>query len=187
MAYANLLRRRDAILRGTEAGSVRGCSLRQGVSIRPGRAQVWESADALQQGYTTRMTHAPAPIKVLVAEDNRDLADAMCELLRGEPDIDVVAVVDDASSLLEAVRGHGPRVVILDLNLASGSSVPAMQAARHERPVGIVVYSGYDRADVAAALPPLGPCEFVSKTGEVADLVAAVRRAADANAAGTDR
>ena len=130
------------------------------------------------------MSEATSRITVLVAEDNRDLADAMCELLGLEPDIVIASVVTDASALLEATRMHAPRVVILDLNLAGGSSVPAMQAARRERAMGLVVYSGYDPRDIAGALPALGTCEFVSKTGEVGELIAAVRRAAHANAAG---
>jgi len=125
-------------------------------------------------------------IRVLVAEDNADLAFAVRELLRTEPDIDVVGVVGDAASLCESVRTLDAQVVILDLNLSGGSSVPAMQVVRRERPrTGIVVYSGYDRADLASALPSLGDCECVSKSGEVSELIDAVRRTAQKNAAGT--
>ena len=125
-------------------------------------------------------------IRVLVAEDNADLVFAVRELLRTEPDIDVVGVVGDAASLCESVRTLDAQVVILDLNLSGGSSVPAMQVVRRERPrTGIVVYSGYDRADLASALPSLGDCECVSKSGEVSELIDAVRRTAQKNAAGT--
>lgn len=127
-------------------------------------------------------------IRVLVAEDNADLASAVSELLRTEPDFDVVGVVGDATSLCDSVRLLDAQVVILDLNLSGGSSVPAMQAVRRERPhTGVVVYSGYDRADLASALPTLGDCECVSKSGEVTDLIDAVRRTAQKNAAGTVR
>ena len=90
---------------------------------------------------------------MLVAEDNADLAFGVCELLRTEADIDVVGVVGDAASLFESVRTLDAHVVILDLNLAGGSSVPAMQSVRRERPhTGIVVYSGYDRADLESCI-----------------------------------
>jgi DNA-binding NarL/FixJ family response regulator len=147
---------------------------------------MWESADSLAHGYTSDMSMDGARIRVLVAEDNVDLASAVSELLRTEPDIDVVGVIGDAASLRESVRTLDAQVVILDLNLSGGSSVPAMQAVRRERPgTGIVVYSGYDRADLASALPTLGDCECVSKSGEVTDLIDAVRRTAQRNAAGT--
>ena len=127
-------------------------------------------------------------IRVLVAEDNVDLAMAVRELLHGEEDLEVVGVIDDASTLAQAVRDCDARVVVLDLNLAGGSSVPAMQLVCRERPTtGVVIYSGYDRDDVAAALPALGAVEYVSKSGDVAELIDAVRRSARKTAAGADR
>ncbi|HET7202936.1 MAG TPA: response regulator transcription factor [Steroidobacteraceae bacterium] len=134
------------------------------------------------------MSAARERIRVLIAEDNGDLAAAVCELLQTEPDIEVVGVIDDAAALERSVRDLDVHVVILDLNLSGGSSVPAMQSVRHDRPgTGVVVYSGYDRADISAALPALGACEFVSKSGEVSALIDAVRRSARKTAAGADR
>jgi DNA-binding NarL/FixJ family response regulator len=127
-------------------------------------------------------------IRVLVAEDNVDLAAAVCELLRAEPDIDVAGVIGQADALERSVRELDVAVVILDLNLSGGSSVPAMQSVRQAFPrLGVVVYSGYDRTDIAAALPALGAAEFVSKSGEVTELLDAVRRSAGKTAAGVDR
>ena len=127
-------------------------------------------------------------IRVLLAEDNGDLAAAVRELLQVEPDIEVVGVIEDAAALERSVRELEVHVVILDLNLSGGSSVPAMQSVRQDRPgTGVVVYSGYDRADISAALPALGASEFVSKSGEVTDLIDAVRRSARRVAAGADR
>jgi DNA-binding NarL/FixJ family response regulator len=125
-------------------------------------------------------------IRVLVAEDSADLAAAIRELLQTEPDLEVVGVVDDADALVAAVLSADAQVVVLDLNLAGGSSVPAMQAVQRERPrTGVVIYSGYDRADIAAALPALGAAEYVAKSGEATELIDAVRRVArKANAAG---
>ena len=148
---------------------------------------MWESADFGARGYTSDMSMLGHRIRVLVAEDNADLAFALREVLRTEDDIDVVGVVGDVASLFETVCTLDAHVVILDLNLAGGSSVPAMQSVRRERPhTGIVVYSGYDRADLESALPALGDCECVSKSGDVVDLIDAVRRTAQKNAAGTD-
>jgi DNA-binding NarL/FixJ family response regulator len=147
---------------------------------------MWESADFVAHGYTSQMGNDR--IRVLVAEDNGDLAAAVCELLRAEPDIDVVGVIDDAGALERSVRELDVTVVILDLNLSGGSSVPAMQLVRRGLPhIGVVVYSGYDRRDIAAALPALGAAEFVSKSGEVTELLEAVRRSAGKSAAGVDR
>ena len=131
------------------------------------------------------MCAEPEHIRVLVAEDNRDLVDAICALFEAEPDLRVVETIDTAGALLPAVHASNAHVVILDLNLQQESSVPAMQAVRRELPhVAVVVYSGYDRRDIESAMPALGRVEYVSKTGDVLELFDAVRRAARNAAAG---
>lgn len=125
------------------------------------------------------MQRALEPIRVVIAEDNADLSAAVCAMLESEPDIAVVGTIDRADSLLATVRDGQARVVVLDLNLAGCSSVPAMEVMRRELPeVAVVIYSGYDRHDVAGALPAIGAVEFVSKSGDVTDLLQAVRRVA---------
>lgn len=125
------------------------------------------------------MAKSPSPIRVLLAEDNRDLAVAVRALLEAEDDMTVTAVVECAADLLDSIRTSGAEVVILDLNLDGGSSVPAMKQARAAMPdLAIVVFSGYDARDVAGALHGLGDAEFVTKNGEITALLDAVRRAA---------
>lgn len=138
-----------------------------------------ESLPTRRARYTGDMTQAPAPIRVVIAEDNRDLAGAVQALLQAEPDMEVVGKIERAERLLETVRDSRAHVVVLDLNLAGESSVPALRGALRALPcVAFVIYSGYDRGDLASALPGLGAVEFVSKTGDVATLLQAVRRAA---------
>jgi two-component system, NarL family, response regulator DesR len=147
------------------------------VSTRPRLTCLWDTADFGAQRYTSRMHTTLEPIRVVIAEDNEDLCVAVCALLQSEPDIEVVATIDRAEALLDAVRAGDARVVVLDLNLGGHSSVPAMEAMRREMPrVAVVIYSGYDRHDVADAVPAGGAVEFVSKSGEVTELLRAVRR-----------
>lgn len=122
-------------------------------------------------------------IRVLVAEDNRDLCDVVCALIDAEPDMQIVGATEHARQVLEVARSEHASVVVLDLNLSGESSVPAMQSIRSELPsVGVVVYSGYDRCDLDGALPDHGSVEYVSKTGEAGALLTAIRRVAKAAA-----
>ena len=129
------------------------------------------------------MSESQPTIRVVIAEDNRDLSTALCALLEQEPDLQVVATVDRCEGLLGALRDGSAQVVVLDLNLGGQSSVAQMRAVRRELPdLAVVVYSGYDFNDIASALPALGECEYVSKSGDAAELLAAVRRAANGTA-----
>jgi DNA-binding NarL/FixJ family response regulator len=125
-------------------------------------------------------------LTVLVAEDNADLCDAVCALVGAEPDMEVVAAVAHPAGLLDKVRNSGARCIVLDLNLSGESSVPALGDLRVRAPeVGVVIFSGYDRCDIEAALPISATCEFVSKTGDTAVLLDAIRRVCKNTAAGT--
>ncbi len=118
------------------------------------------------------------PIRVVVAEDNRDLAIALQALLQQEADITVVGTIERAGDLDAAVHAGDAQVVLLDLNLSGESSLPAMRALQRDRPeVAFVIYSGYDRDHLASVLEGAGAVEFVSKSGETEELFRAVRRA----------
>jgi DNA-binding NarL/FixJ family response regulator len=118
-------------------------------------------------------------IRVLVAEDNRDLLAAICALIAAEPDMQVAGTVDRPCHLLDAAARQAAHVLVLDLNLGGASSVPALMQLRQSHPgMAIVVYSGYDQRDLDTVLAQTGCCEYVAKTGDPDELIGAIRRAA---------
>ena len=118
-------------------------------------------------------------IRVLVAEDNRDLAAAICALITAEPDLQVYGTVDRTCDLLDAAARHVAQVLVLDLNLGGESSVPALLQLRQSHPaMAIVVYSGHDQRDLGPVLAQASHCEYVAKTGDPDELIGAIRRAA---------
>lgn len=117
---------------------------------------------------------------VLVAEDNDDLRGAVCALIEAEPDMHVSAAVDSVAGLLAAARAAPPQVLVLDLDLAGQSSVAALRELSRTQPrLGVVVYSGHDRASLGMAVQETPRCEFVTKTGDATELLDAIRRAAE--------
>jgi DNA-binding NarL/FixJ family response regulator len=121
----------------------------------------------------------PERIGVLVAEDNRDLCDAVCALIDAEPDLEITGTATRVSELLDGARTAAARVLVLDLDLAGESSVPALQTLRAQRPqLAVVVFSGNDRDTLAPVFASIGRCEYVMKTGDVLPLLAAIRRVA---------
>ena len=118
-------------------------------------------------------------IRVLVAEDNRDLLAAICALIAAEPDMQVYGAVDRTCDLLDAAAKRGAHVLVLDLDLGGESSVSALMQLRQSCPaMAIVVYSGYDQRDLSTVLAQASHCEYVAKTGDPDELIGAIRRAA---------
>jgi len=56
-------------------------------------------------------------IRVVLAEDQAMVRGAFASLLDLEPDIEVVAAVDNGQEALEAVEEHRPYVVLTDIEM----------------------------------------------------------------------
>jgi DNA-binding NarL/FixJ family response regulator len=94
------------------------------------------------------------PIKVVLAEDSYLVREGVRRLLEHEPDIELVAVCEDYDSLLEAIAGTEPDVLLTDIRMpptGTDEGVRAAERLRQLRPTaGVVLLSQY--ADPAYAL-----------------------------------
>jgi two-component system response regulator NreC len=61
-------------------------------------------------------------IKLVLADDHAVVRSGLRMLLDSEPDFEVVAEASDIESAKRYVRGHHPKVLVLDLNMPGGSS-----------------------------------------------------------------
>lgn len=70
----------------------------------------------------------PAPtITLVLADDHNVMRSGLRMLLDAESDFEVVAESRDVLSAFQAVRGHRPDVLVLDLNMPGGSSIEAIR------------------------------------------------------------
>jgi DNA-binding NarL/FixJ family response regulator len=100
-------------------------------------------------------------IRVVVAEDSLLVREGIAKLLEAQADIEVVALVEDLPTLLEAVASDPPDVVVTDIRMPPTGSDEGVQAAtqlRETNPeLGVVVLSQYaEPAYVLALLEGLG-------------------------------
>jgi DNA-binding NarL/FixJ family response regulator len=126
------------------------------------------------------------PIKVVLAEDSYLVREGVRRLLEHEPDIDLVGVCEDYDSLLEAIAGTEPDVLLTDIRMpptGTDEGVRAAERLRQLRPeAGVVLLSQY--ADPANALPFLeGGTEgraylLKERVADLDQLLAAIREVA---------
>ena len=62
-------------------------------------------------------------IGIVLADDHAVVRSGLRLLLDSEPDFEVLAEAADVDSARRYVRGHHPRVLVLDLNMPGGSSL----------------------------------------------------------------
>jgi DNA-binding NarL/FixJ family response regulator len=96
------------------------------------------------------------PIRLVLAEDHYLVREGILRLLEARPDLDVVAVCDDLSSLLAAVEAERPDVVLTDIRMPPSDTDEGIQAAERLREthpeIGVVVLSQYANPSYALAL-----------------------------------
>jgi DNA-binding NarL/FixJ family response regulator len=96
------------------------------------------------------------PIRLVLAEDQYLLREALQRLLETRDDFEIAAVCEDLDSLLEAVDVEKPDVVVTDIRMPPGDSDEGIQAAtklRETSPqVGVVVLSQYATPSYVLAL-----------------------------------
>ena len=118
-------------------------------------------------------------IRIVLADDHEVVRTGLRMLLDSQPDFEVVAVASDADSARRYVRGHHPKVLVLDLNMPGGSSLEVIPAMREEFPdTQIVVLTMQKEPAFAREALGAGALGYVLKEAAHAELVEAVRRAA---------
>ncbi|HAW12006.1 MAG TPA: hypothetical protein DCX12_13355, partial [Chloroflexi bacterium] len=95
-----------------------------------------------------------AAVRVLIADDDANIRDALRELLESEDGIEVVAVAADAVAAVEAAAQERPDVAILDVKMPGGGGPHAARGILAESPeTRIVALSAYgDRASILEML-----------------------------------
>ena len=127
--------------------------------------------------------HGPA--RILLVEDDADLATVVLSSFQGELDKSRIRI-DHAPSLNEAVRAcetNPPELLVLDLSLPDGSGFALVNWLRRQpnlRTLPLVVYSGREVSSEEKEQLRLGPTQFLTKARvqpkEIENLVLAMVR-----------
>ena len=123
------------------------------------------------------MQEQQQPLRVLIAENHRDLSDIMSELIDTEPDMRCVGQVAEAGEVLPAAKRTAADALILDLMLQGGSGLPLIGELAQALPaLRIIVFSGLAFSEeVAREAKRRGACAFVTKGADFDVLLKAVR------------
>jgi PAS domain S-box-containing protein len=128
-------------------------------------------------------THAGAtlapPIRVLVAEDEHPLHDALCDLVGAEPGLELAGSAMDAEEAIEKAQSLQPDVALLDVRMPGGGGPRAVREIGEVSPATrSVALSAYeDRSNVLQMLRA-GAIGYVVKGDPAEEILDAIRRAA---------
>jgi two-component system, NarL family, nitrate/nitrite response regulator NarL len=120
------------------------------------------------------------PIRVLLVEDHQLVAEGMQALLAREGDIQVLGIARSVKDAVVLAAAGNPDVVIMDYRLPDGTGAQAGERIRRQgtRP-SLVFVSGDESEEALLNAVRAGACVFLPKSRASADVVTAVRRAAE--------
>ena len=118
-------------------------------------------------------------ISIVLVDDHEVVRNGLRMVLEAEEGFEVVAEAGDLETTRRYVRAHRPRVLVLDLNLPEGSSLPAIPELREQSPdTAVIVLTMQQDPAFAREAMRAGALGYVLKQSAGSELVDAVRAAA---------
>ncbi|MER5883482.1 response regulator transcription factor [Streptomyces sp. NPDC001941] len=117
------------------------------------------------------------PTRLLLAEDQSMVREALAALLGLEPDFEVAAQVARGDEVLAAAREHAVDVALLDIEMPGMTGIEAAAELQRELPdLKVVVLTTFGRPGYLRRAMESGADAFLVKDAPAAQLADAVRR-----------
>src|SRR2546428_13165970 len=113
-------------------------------------------------GAPTSVDASRPPIRVIIVEDHRLVAQGLERLLKEPVDIEVVATVSSKTELIEILPSMEAELVLMDFRLPDGSGAEAAITLQSQRPQTPVLFLSADESEEALlAAVEAGACGYI--------------------------
>lgn len=115
-------------------------------------------------------------IRVLLADDEEGVRDALGAVLSTAPDVEVVGVARDGDEAVCLYEHHRPDVLLLDVRMPGRDGLSAAAEVRRRCPgAKVVLLTTFGEIDYVRASVALGLNGFLLKAGDPVELIAGIR------------
>jgi len=116
-------------------------------------------------------------IRIMIAEDQAMVRQALVALLGLEPDIEVVAQAARGDEAVAMVAKHQPDVAVLDIEMPGGTGIEVARQLHQDNFAGqVVIVTTFGRPGYLRAAMAAGASGFLLKDSPAAQLAEAIRR-----------
>jgi CheY-like chemotaxis protein len=123
------------------------------------------------------------PLRVFIADDSKPITEMLTELLSDQGRIEIIGIGESEASAIEAIRRLKPDVVVLDLQLKTGSGTNVIRAVRADPGLAstrLFVTSNYVSSQMKAGCLELGADDYYDEVKELGALTSKLGELADA-------
>jgi EAL domain-containing protein (putative c-di-GMP-specific phosphodiesterase class I)/DNA-binding NarL/FixJ family response regulator len=120
-----------------------------------------------------------SPVRLLIAEDDTLVREALLDLLSTEASVEIVAVAVDAAEAIALGAARLPTVALVDVRMpAGGGPRAARELTRLPHPPRVIAYSAFDEREGVIEMLQSGAIAYVVKGGPIDEVIHAIHRAA---------
>lgn len=139
----------------------------------PGRPLALRPTAANQASSAGRQAH---PIRILLVDDHAVIRQALRMLLESQPELEVVADVENGREAVTAVEKHNPDVVLMDVVMPGLNGLEATRQIRKQSPATrVVMLSGFVDEDQLLDSLRSGASGYIIKKSDISELVLAIQ------------
>ena len=113
-------------------------------------------------------------MKLLVAEDQSMLRDALCQLLLMEDDVDEVLQAGDGEEAIELVKNESIDVAILDVEMPKKSGLDVLEWTREHKDLKVIIVTTFKRVGYFERAVKAGVDAYVLKDRSISELMSTI-------------
>jgi len=119
-------------------------------------------------------------IKVIIADDNYDLAGPLSEFLNLQADMEVISCHKNGMEALEAMKHQQADILLLDVIMPEADGITVLESLRDEetvynRPKNIIMFTAFNQEKVMTKAAELGASYFIMKPFEMKKIIETMR------------
>ena len=113
-------------------------------------------------------------MKLLVAEDQSMLRDALCQLLLMEDDVDDVLQAGDGEEAIEQINNESIDVAILDVEMPKKSGLDVLEWTREHKDLKVIIVTTFKRVGYFERAVKAGVDAYVLKDRSTSELMSTI-------------
>jgi CheY-like chemotaxis protein/anti-sigma regulatory factor (Ser/Thr protein kinase) len=116
-------------------------------------------------------------IRLILADDHSVVRQGLSTVLGSEADIEVVGLAANGQEAVDLARKLFPDVILMDISMPTLNGEEATRIILNEFPdICIIGLSMFEEAERAQAMRDAGASDYLTKSGPIEELVAAIRK-----------
>jgi signal transduction histidine kinase len=117
-------------------------------------------------------------IRVLIAEDEEAVRDALAELIDSDPALEIIALATDADEAVALAERERPDVAFVDVRMPGGGARATREIRAGSRDTRVIAFSAYEDRTTVLQMLRAGVVGYIVKGTPSGEILGAVHRAA---------